>query len=86
MNQTKPAANAAPLVSVKLKADNHRIDNLEVMEVYDGDRDKSMFPKDLKFDVMGVLKETGGVLFKTQKGKNLFMHFEEFSFLFPKPA
>ena len=50
-----------------------RFDDMEVLEVYDGSRDKS-----------GVLAESGGVLLRPPNSKkNWFVKFSEFSFLFP---
>ncbi len=66
MNNQKPA-----LHDIRLKADGKTIEDLEIQEAYDGERDKNT----------RNLTQEGGVLFKTKAGKNLFMKFSDFAFI-----
>ncbi len=57
------------MTDIYLKADHKIIEDLTIEEGYAGDRDD-------KGQVVGE----GGCLFKTAKGKNLFLRWSEFSF------
>ena len=56
---------------IRLHGDGHVLENVQIEAAYDGERDKK-----------GVLTAPGGVEFRTEKGKKLFLKYIEFSFLF----
>lgn len=62
------------LHTVQLRKGGDRFDDLEIEDVYDGDRDESR-----------ALLTEGGVMFRTLKGKRWFMKFSEFSFVLNEP-
>ena len=55
---------------IRLHADGHILHGLELVAAYDGERDKR-----------GVLLSQGGIEWRTEKGKKLFLKYSEFSFL-----
>ena len=57
--------------TIRLHGDGHILENISVEGAYDGERDKK-----------GTLLAPGGVEFRTEKGKKLFLKYTEFSFLF----
>lgn len=57
------------MTDIYLKADRKIIEDLTIEQGYEGDRDKN-----------GVIQGDGGCLFKTSKGKNLFLRWTEFCF------
>lgn len=55
---------------IRLHADGHILEGLELLETYEGERDKR-----------GTLTSIGSVEFRTPKGKKFICRFSEFSFL-----
>lgn len=72
---TKPEVRQLSLHSIRLHGDGHILNNATIEGGYDGERDK-----------FGTLTAQGGVEFRTEKGKKLFLKFSEFSFLFNQRA
>lgn len=63
------------ITSIILWESRERFDDMEIVEVYDGERDEKR-----------NLQGEGGVLFRTNGRKNWFIKFSEFSFVFPATA
>jgi hypothetical protein len=61
--------------SIRLHGDGHVLRNATIEGGYDGERDK-----------WGSLVAQGGVEFRTEKGKKLFLKFSEFSFIINERA
>lgn len=58
--------------TIRLHADGHLIEGLELLDVYEGERDK-----------FHNLQSDGGIEFRTPRGKKFFVTFPEFSFFVP---
>ena len=59
---------------IRLHADGHVLPGMQLLDVYEGERTKN-----------GTLVSSGGVEFRTPKGKKFFLCFNEFSFVFNVP-
>jgi hypothetical protein len=56
---------------IRLTADGSIVEDMEIDEVYEGERDKQR-----------CLIQEGGILFRTPERKRFFLKFSQFSFLF----
>lgn len=69
-------------LSIRLKADGKYVHGLTVDSSTDGPRSTAVLPAEHRKGSLGVLLSPGGVNFKTAKGKDFYLKFTEFSFVF----
>lgn len=65
-----PYADKPERHAIRLHGDGHILEGLELLESYEGERDKH-----------GTLTGVGGIEWRTAHGKKFFVRFNEFSFL-----
>ena len=78
----KPARSSkVKTYTIKLHADGKLVHGLEIEDATNGNRDVTVFPPEHRKGATGILVSSGGVSFRTSKGKPFFIKYPDFSFV-----